>query len=289
MEFGLSTHLFHGERLSATHLEALAAKGFALVELFATRSHIDYHDRRSVDELAGWLNQLGLAAGSMHAPICDRFTGGRWGRAFSNAAASASDRQEAIDETRFAIEAAAQLKCRTLVLHLGVPRDQAAGPDMNDPSAAARSLEAIGDLAREAGVRLALEVIPNELSTPAALLDLVEKLEDPNLGICLDLGHAHLLGGAPEVAEVLSGHIIATHVHDNGGGRDDHLVPFQGTIDWAATMTALWKVGYDGALMFEVADRSDAPGVLSRTVGARDRLQVILDGLSEPFAFTESE
>ena len=44
MRFGLSTHLFHGERLSRQHFEAMRASGFDLVEVFATRTHIDYHD-----------------------------------------------------------------------------------------------------------------------------------------------------------------------------------------------------------------------------------------------------
>ena len=49
--FGLSTHLFHGERLTRTHLEVIKAHGFDAVEVFATRTHVDYRDPRSVDEL----------------------------------------------------------------------------------------------------------------------------------------------------------------------------------------------------------------------------------------------
>ena len=44
----------------------------------------------------------------------------------------------------------------------------------------------------------------------------------------------------------MSEHLIATHVHDNRGRTDDHLVPFEGTIDWPAALTAVQKVGYDG-------------------------------------------
>ena len=36
MEFALSTHLFHGDRLTRAHFEAIAALGFTRVELFAT-------------------------------------------------------------------------------------------------------------------------------------------------------------------------------------------------------------------------------------------------------------
>ena len=91
--FGLSTHLFHNERLERRHLDAIAAAGFAGVEIFATRTHVDYHDRRRILELSSWLRDTALSAVSMHAPICDSFTGGVWGRAYSNASQRAAIRQ----------------------------------------------------------------------------------------------------------------------------------------------------------------------------------------------------
>ncbi len=74
-------------------------------------------------------------------------------------------------------------------------------------------------------------------------------------------------------------------MHDNKGQLDNHLVPFEGTIDWAATLMAMSKMGYAGPLVFEVADHGDAPGVLARTVRARTRLQAILDDLAAPISF----
>ena len=62
---------------------------------------------------------------------------------------------------------------------------------------------------------------------------------------------------------------------------------FDGTIDWPATLMAMWKIGYDGNFVFEVADHGDAGSVLQRTVGARTRLQAILKGLAEPIEFDE--
>ena len=287
VRFGISSHLFHGHPLDRRHLETLSAHGFALVELFATRSHVDYRDPKRIDEIAGWLSELRMTAGSMHAPICDSFRDGVWGRAFSNASSQAALRAEAIDETIAAMDAARRLGCGTIVLHLGVPRGQPIPAGDNDAGAVRRSLDAIAQAAADRGLRLALEVMPNDLSTPDSLSGFLDELEMPAAGVCLDFGHAHLMGGAPEAAEALSGEIITTHVHDNKGTLDNHLVPFEGTIDWPATLTAMWKIGYEGPLIFEVADHGDAAGVLARTVGARDRLQGILEGLSEPFNFTE--
>jgi len=284
MRFGLSTHLFHGERLRRQHFEAMRASGFDLVEVFATRTHIDYHDTRHVDQVRGWLDDLGVTANSVHGPICESFTHGVWGRSYSNASTQAVRRDEAIAETRVAFDAARRLGASSLVVHLGLPRFQDIPPGDNDPGAVRRSIEALAQAAADTGVRLALEVMPNALSTPDALLDVLDELEI-DAGICLDFGHAHLEGGAPEAAEVLSGQVITTHVHDNKGQLDNHLVPFDGTIDWAATLMAMSKVGYTGPLIFEVADNGDAAGVLARTVRARTRLQAIIEDLATPFEF----
>jgi len=80
MVFALSTHLFHGERLSRRHLELVRAGGFTDVEVFATRTHLEYGDDGAVAALAADLDDLGLTAGSVHAPICASFAGGHWGR-----------------------------------------------------------------------------------------------------------------------------------------------------------------------------------------------------------------
>jgi sugar phosphate isomerase/epimerase len=288
MRFGLSTHLFHGERLERRHLEAVAGAGFAEVELFATRTHLDYHDRARVHEVRAWLEELGLSAASMHGPICESFSDGTWGRAFSIASADPERRREGLDQMGAALDAARVLGCTAMVVHLGLPDGQPVPPGDNDARALGRSLETLVAMAGDAGVRLALELIPNSLSTAGRLADLLDgDLDLGATGLCLDLGHAHLMGGVADAAERLGGSIITTHVHDNNGRDDSHLVPFQGTIHWPAALAALWKVGYEGALVFEVADRGDAGTVLGRTIGARDRLQAILDDLAAPLTFAE--
>jgi sugar phosphate isomerase/epimerase len=289
MTFGLSTHLFHGDRLERRHLETIRHAGFEIVELFATRTHFDYHDAHAIDRMRAWLADVGLTAWSMHAPICDGFVDGVWGRAYSNASSDGHLRHEAIDETVLAIHAAQRLGCETVVLHLGIPRGQPIPAGDNDAGAMRRSLEPVAQACADAGVRLSLEVIPNDLATPDALIEWLEgDLELGATAVCLDFGHAHLVGGAPEAVEVLSGHILTTHVHDNRGASDDHLVPFDGSIDWPATMMALSKIGYAGPLIFELPDAGDAARTLRRAVDARQRLQAILDDLTAPLPFEDA-
>jgi len=257
----------------------IAAHGFEAVELFATRAHFDYHDNQAIGRLAEWLSDTRLELHSLHAPIFEGMKNGRWVGSFSNASGNEKRRAAAIAETRVALDVARRIPYRFLVVHLGMPSaeieaTQASPLRDNQPDAARRSLEDIVGLAAEVGVRVAVEVIPNPLSGAASLVRLIEdELEGVDAGICLDYGHAHLMGDLGEAIETISGHLWTTHVHDNGGRRDDHLVPFAGTIDWDAAMMETQKIGYDGVLMLEVADTGNPVDVLQRSARARERLE----------------
>ena len=104
-------------------------------------------------------------------------------------------------------------------------------------------------------------MIPNDLSTPAALVTLLERdLERTRAGICLDFGHAHLMGDVADAVEIAAEHVIATHVHDNRGREDDHLVPFLGTINWDMALMTMQKIGYEGTYLMELANTGTAGG-----------------------------
>ena len=126
-------------------------------------------------------------------------------------------------------------------------------------------------MANVSGVSLALELMANHLSTPDALIELIEDvLESPAAGICLDVGNARLLGDPVDAIEAASGHIVAAHVHDTRGARVEHLVPYRGSIDWARTLLAFQKVGYSGPWTFELAPGPPAE-TLARAAEARQR------------------
>jgi sugar phosphate isomerase/epimerase len=263
--FGISTHLYHDQRLSREHLVEIAEHGFGAIELFATRTHFDYHDGAAIGRLREWLRDTGLTLHSIHAPVTESFVAGRWGPAFSTAAADAAERQRTVREVAAALEVVRQIPAAFMVLHLGVPRGQKSGPGDNNRDAARRSLEEIDGLAGQMGVRVAVEVIPNELSTPASLVRLLEEeIELPRVGICLDFGHAFLLGDMLDGIELISGHLLTTHVHDNHGREDDHLVPYDGAIDWSQTLTMVQKVGYEGTFLMEVGNSSTPVAVLEK-------------------------
>ena len=285
--FGISTHLYVGDRLDREHLVEIAAHGFEAVEVFALKSHFDYRDRRAAIALAEWLDDTRLKLHSMHAPIARAYVNGSWRDDLSLAAADGARRKAAVEEAVATIEVAGAVKYSTLVLHGGVAEPRGSAAD-NNLGSLLRSLEELSPIANRYGVGLAVEVIPNALSTPSALVELVESGLDADLGICMDVGHARLMGDVVDAIETCSGHLLTTHLHDNRGKNDDHLVPGKGVIDWDAALLAFQKIGYDGAWMFELGAAAERKPVLEMAIKARERFEALLHIGDEMLGMDES-
>ena len=275
MRFGISTHLFHDQRLSRDHLAQIATHGFEAVEVFATRSHFDYHDPAAIAQLGDWLKDTGLALHGIHAPIVQSMGGGdQWGETISNAVGDSAKRQAAVREADTALNIARQIPTDVFVVHLGTPATQGGE---NNRTAAFRSVEDISRLAEPIGTRVALEVIPNPLSDGASLVAMLERdLDFPRTGVCLDFGHAFLMGDVADAVETVAEHLITTHVHDNRGKQDEHLVPFDGKINWDLALMTMQKVGYDGTYLMELANTGSPAEVLQKGQAARKKFEKLM-------------
>jgi sugar phosphate isomerase/epimerase len=263
--------------LRREHLIEIGAFGFRSVEVFATRSHFDYHSPAAVADLQQWLAEAGTELHSVHAPAGEGFSAGRWHAPLSLASTDRDARVKAVGEAERALQIARRIPFKVLVTHLGVPRWVPSAAADNSRDAARRSVEELSTIAEPLGVRIALEVVPNELSRAGSLVHFVERVIDvANVGICLDVGHAHLDGDLVEAIETVSEHVVAVEVHDNNRRSDDHLVPFDGSIDWPAALTSVQKVGYDGALIFEISGRGSTKEILKRARKAREKMERLL-------------
>ena len=90
------------------------------------------------------------------------------------------------------------------------------------------------------------------LTTAQQLCELIDRIDRPNVGACWDTGHAHLVGqDQPAAIRTLGRRLHALHVADNLGEKDDHTMPFVGSIDWFPLVRALNEIGYDGDFTFE--------------------------------------
>jgi sugar phosphate isomerase/epimerase len=238
MRPGLSTHVFLLQRLHPGLLDALHHGGAQTIELFAARHHFDYTDRAAVRDIAAWFRSNDVAA-TLHQPIylSDR-ADAQWSRHVAPNLnlidPEKSHRIDAMDEVKRALESAEQLPIQSIVLHLGHKDDTWNTRALENSLTAIEHLKAF---AHPLGVRILLENLQNEITTPEHLLEIVRVGHFDNVGICLDLGHAHLAApekniGIDHAFELLRPRIAELHLNDNHGAKDDHLWPNTGSIDW---------------------------------------------------------
>jgi sugar phosphate isomerase/epimerase len=246
----LSTHLFLNQRLHPGLLELAARSGAQGVEIYAARQHFDYASREHVTELGSWFRSNTLKPFSMHAPLYpDREMGRAGAPAVNLLHPEKARRIDAMDEIKRAMEAAELIPFSNLVLHLGERND---GWSQRSVEYAITALEHLGAFAHPLGVRLLVENLLSEPTTPERLGTILELGHLNNVGICLDLGHAHITVGVAAAIATLGSSIVALHVHDNHGAKDEHLWPGDGNIDWPAAIAALKALPTPPAAVLEI-------------------------------------
>ena len=247
MQPGISTHVLLQQRLHPGHLDAFAQAGARHIEIFAARHHFDYTDRSAVRDIAAWFRSNDVTP-TLHQPL---YLDDRWTRhtapTLNLISLSKPQRIEAMEEIKRAIESAEQIPVPSIVIHLGLYHD-ASG--IWSEQAIEHSLTAIEHLkafAAPLGVRLLLENLPNEVATPAHLLETLKIGHFDNVGICLNLGHAHLApsqktDGILPALDLLKSRIAILHLSDNDARADQHLWPFapeKDGVDWPAILPHL--------------------------------------------------
>ena len=101
---------------------------------------------------------------------------------------------------------------------------------------------------------------------PSSFSALVDAVDSPYFGWCYDTGHAHAFGIKPDALIGLKHPPRSLHIQDNHGmgeirhGKDEHLIPGDGTLDWKRFLEVLHQIGYRGDLVLEAHHQSlDAP------------------------------
>jgi sugar phosphate isomerase/epimerase len=251
MQRAMSTYVYCKERLHPGLLDGLVRGGAQAIEIFAARQHLDYANRKQhVREIADWFRSTGIPLNSVHSPLFADYEFGRAGAPPINVTSTdRAARIEAMDEIKRALEIAEQIPFRFLVQHLGGPNEMF---DERKFEAAMTSIEHLRAFAKPLGVRVLLENIPNEMSTPDKLVEFIQTTHFDDVGVCFDIGHAHIVSNVAEAFEILKSHIRSTHLHDNAKLKDSHLWPGKGTIDWTEAMQLLRSAPNTPPLLLEI-------------------------------------
>jgi len=114
------------------------------------------------------------------------------------------------------------------------------------------ALRLLTDHAKEYGVRLCLENMPNMekllCRTPDELFGMVETVGSDSLGTTFDVGHSNTTKNTASFLKEIR-RINHMHLHDNKGATDEHLAIGDGTVDWPKVFGGLKN--YSGTLVVE--------------------------------------
>ena len=286
MKRSISTHVFLQQRLHGGLLDAMVSAGAQSIELFAARHHFDYTDRGEVKELAKWFRSNDCRA-TMHQPIFEsRGHASQWSRHVAPSInlidPEKTRRIDAMDEVKRALEAAEQIDIDSIALHLGT-RDDAWNERSLDLSMTA--VEHIKAFAHPLGVKTLVETLPNEVTTPEHLMEMLRIAHLDTVGVCLDVGHMNLHGmpGVAGAFEILRDRVKQVHLHDNGGEKDEHCWPGDGKLDWSAVRTGLAALKQEPVGTLEIRYEPEVDGKQMS-----ERAAKAFTMLEEPVAIMES-
>jgi sugar phosphate isomerase/epimerase len=259
--FGLSTSILRGAP-DAAGLALAATHGFHLVEVIESDGILDLSDSRTLQTLKAAMSEAAVTPSAVTGPLL---------------------RAEQL------VDAAAALEAPLITLRSFRCSPTGNAATAGDPSSVRKILERLSSRLEQSGLRVALDFPAWRGLDPDSLREFIDGFENLPVGAVLDVGHTALqfTGYVPETAEALSGFLASVRLHDNNGRDDAHRSPGAGSIDWASVLTACWKTGFTGPWILDLIPQGGDPSPFETAVGARARLQAILEDLSQPFAFTE--
>lgn len=240
---------------------------------------------KQLEHIVGFCEQNGIAPFAAHAP--GQFLPG-----------NTAGLRQTIERHKQVVDKAAILGCRSLAFHVasveGV-RNEETGQfiaqigmqrfdEMNF-----HVLHELACCAEKRRVRIAVEnlsrdIVADYCRTVADLKRIIQGAGHPNVGICIDTGHAHISGlSAAEMILEAGDLLIETHFNDNFGWlcaenaiNDIHRPPGIGTVDWLRVVDALDRVGYGNPIIFELGFRGEDDALGSFLQQTRDNWQAIL-------------
>ncbi|MDO4546784.1 MAG: sugar phosphate isomerase/epimerase [Clostridia bacterium] len=249
-----------------------------------------------IDEILRFLRQAGFTVVDWYAPACelieskssalDTEAWNRWahgarevaeklGMRFSQMHSLELDRSLGEDHmnateimTDNALRAAAILGVRDVAIHPIIMEPRLRAFEQCIKYNVSR-LRKKAELAGALGLRLALENMLTKrhfdgrqewrfctcIEEHEALLTAVDC---ENVGYCFDVGHANYTGtDICEAVTRMGGRLFAVHVHDNDTFSDQHLIPYQGNVDYEAFARALAHARYAGDMTMEVLNAAN--------------------------------
>lgn len=256
MKLAFSTNAY--TRFSLTEaLQGIAAAGFSGVEILADSPHAypELIDAALTSRVVSDLSRLKLAVSNVNANC----SFGYWKHAppepyFEPSLISPVERYRA-DRIRMilmTLDFAKAVGAKNISITSG--RCLGGVPPAVAATLLVESLKPVLDRAAKLDVQIGIELEPGlYLEYVDELKQWIDQLGSPMFGANLDIGHSIVIGETVDHAvQTLAGRIWNMHVEDLPGRKHYHMIPGEGTFDWATLKLALAKIKYERFLTVEL-------------------------------------
>ncbi len=243
MLYGLSTHLFAHNKLSAEHLNKIADNGISVIEIFANSHQIDFDDYSQLQSIQNAVVKNNLMVNSVHAPFYFSYQSLKERKEVLDISSTDKDfREKSVNEILKSFVLASLFEVDYYVLHF---------PINSNEDNLLKSLDIILKMSADLGFKIAFENIPGINTNTEYIANFIEKHMLP-VGICFDIGHSNMENSVYKDIENF-GHIFySTHIHDNNQVNDSHSIPFTEKIDWQKVLNLFQKQYYKWGFILEV-------------------------------------
>ena len=224
-------------------LPMIKEAGFSHISLGANTEHADYLSVPVRKTIKSMIRDNGLAICSVHVPF---------GKALDISSPDSSISDGTIETYKRCIEAAQLLGAGIVIFH---PTRYMRFDDIElRKRTITRNVERVLGSAGSGDVQLAVE---NDRFEPSndVLAHSLDEINDARYGFCYDSSHDNLVGTTFTLLEKYGSRLRATHISDNRGEEDDHLLPFEGSYDWPGFYTLFSRIPYAGIFLLEVEMR----------------------------------
>ena len=251
MKLIISTTLFKDKQV-INELKKLKSSCLDGLELRLREGHFDYNEDGEIKELKKRAKKERIEIFSVHAPSgIDISSVNEW------------ERVRSVREVEKAIVVAKRLGANYVIVH---PGEERLDGDVQIKKVK-RSIAEIVDFSKIWKITILLEnTQPGKIGdTPGELESILSMFDKSGIGCCLDTSHLNLLGAKmSDAISSLHKYIKEVHISDNHGKWDDHILPYDGNIDWNDFLGGLGDIHFDGGFCFELAPVEDYFPVLDK-------------------------
>ncbi len=257
MRFGYNTNGFAHHRLEDA-LAILADLGYDSVAITLDHHVLDPYDADLIPQLSAVRSLLDKHRLRSVIETGARFLLDPWHKHQPTlVSAEAQQREKRVDFLCRAVEIAHELGSDVVSFWSGRPKDNA--DDAVQMSRLVEGCRRLCDYAAERQVQLAFEPEPGMfIDTMIRFAELRERVDHPNFGLTIDIGHLHCQVETP-IADYLRqwrSLLWNIHIEDMRRGVHDHLMFGEGEIDFGPVLRTLNEIGYAGGVHVELSRHS---------------------------------